>query len=169
MGKVGHVIQQVQKVAELSHHRIVEATGSKYMLIPADPAVIEVASLLPDSLAVPVMTYNHRSLKGDIDAKRSIIKGMANHFESRRDDLKAISSALCSELFFELNNLSIRHDNISPSSRHYKPHLANMGRDELEEWYDNTYRSCLEATLALDRFDRREALSKLKEDLQERL
>ena len=98
-----------------------------------------------------MIEYNHFLLRGNIDRKREILLAIGQKFESIRSQLKKGSfSGVEDDASTLLNNLNIRHDNISPGSKSYKPLVAQMPQKDLEAWYDKTYSILLLALLADD-------------------
>ena len=76
-----------------------------------------------------------------------------------------MNSSFSSDLFYLLNNMNIRHNNIDPDSINYKKWVADMSEQELEEWYDRTYDMCLYAFMTLDQDDHCKKIKELKQQL----
>ena len=68
-------------------------------------------------------------------------------------------------LYFLFNNINIRHNNLEQGSKEYRKYIADMSKEELEKWYDETYQLCLLAFLELDNIQRKEKIEKLKTDI----
>lgn len=130
--------------------------------------VTAVAEILPSQLATNVIKYNHRLLKGDIELKKSILWSMGNDLESKRQKLQNINNQLCSDIFFMLNNMNIRHNNTNVEDQtKYKKCIDEMTYRELEEWYDELYQMMLIAFLLLDNMERTEKIKELKKKIVE--
>lgn len=135
--------------------------------VPKDQAAISVTEIVDPELSYRVIEYNHHSMKGDLDIKRSTIIALADKLEPQRKTLGQINSSLESDLFFLLNNINLRHNNSDPAGgKKYHQFVAEMGKDELENWYDETYQMCLLAFLELDNADRKEKVNLLKQNIQ---
>ena len=76
--------------------------------------------------------------------------------------LKLKNSKLEDDVLALLNNLNIRHNNCMEGDKNYKEIVAKMSKDELENWYDETYQLCLLAFLELDNVERTKKVSELK-------
>jgi peptidoglycan hydrolase CwlO-like protein len=122
--------------------------------------------MLPKELSYKVIEYNHHSMKGDLSRKQATLKLLADQLESKRDALKSLNNSLQSDLFYLLNNINIRHNNIDSTSANYKKAIAEMSSEELEEWYDRTYDLCLYAFMTLDQADRKSKMKELKDKIE---
>lgn len=154
------VADHIEKVADAMDHKIVKA-GNLYELIENNPTAIEVAVSSSEDTAQTVLGYNHRTMKGDLASKRQALLQLADQIEPKRAILQAANAKLCNQLFFAFNNLHIRHNNKTPGSKSYSPIIAAMSDKQLEEWYDFTYRMCLEAFLVIDRLREQDAFNQL--------
>ena len=103
-----------------------------------DAAVFAVADIVEEELAFKVIEYNHYLLKGDLDKKRGILKVLADKVEGFKDNL---DKGLSSDFGYLANNINIRHNNLE--GKHKKEYLVTIDKEELEEWYDNTYQIML--------------------------
>lgn len=122
-------------------------------------AVAEIANV---PLAMSIIRYNHRSMKGDIKNKKSILLQLAAELEPKRKDLSAMNKELEDKIFFMLNNIDLRHNNRSHGDKNYKEAVANMDDSELEDWYDELYQMMLLAFLELDQITRNTKVDGLK-------
>lgn len=111
-----------------------------------------------------IIQYNHRLLKGNINAKKSILLKLASELEPRRKELQELDKDLTSNIFFMLNNMNIRHNNqnINEPSK-YKKYVAEIDNQHLEDWYDELYQMMLLALLLLDNIERQKSIDELKE------
>ncbi len=137
------------------------------VLIEEDkPEVTAVAEIIDKSLFFPILRYNHFTLKGDIGAKKSILIQLGRDLEAKRESLKIAENQLCSDIFFMLNNLNLRHNNVNPAdASKYREHIANMSSNELESWYDELYQMILLAYLEIDNAERKVKVAQLKVDM----
>jgi len=139
----------------------------KYVLVIEDkPEVTAVAEIVPVSLAFGVIKYNHKSLKGEIDLKKSILISMGAELEPKRKELQEINRQLSEDIFFMLNNINIRHNNCSTTDKaKYKEYTARMTKSQMEKWYDELYQMMLLAVLLLDNTNRTEKIKDLKDKI----
>ncbi len=138
----------------------------RILVIEDKPEVTAVAEIVEHSLAIDVIRYNHHSLKGELDAKKSILLALGTELEPRRRELQALNKQLSEDVFFMLNNVNLRHNNCNESdASKYKETVAQMTSDQLEEWYDELYQMMLLAILLLDNVDRTKKVKELKEKI----
>lgn len=130
--------------------------------VPKDQVAISVAEIVDTSLSYRVIEYNHHSMKGDLERKKGILLALADKLEPLRDNLRHINTSLESDIFFLLNSVNLRHNNADPSGVNYKPFVAKMTKEEIEQCYDDTYQLCLLAFLELDNLDRKDRVKQLK-------
>lgn len=137
------------------------------VLIVEDKAeVTAAAEIMPTpALAVDVVRYNHRTLRGEIELKKKILLEMGAELEAKRKELHAINPTLENDIFFMLNNLNIRHNNKGKGDKNYKEYVAKMRKDRLEKWYDELYQMLLLAFLLMDNTKRVEKVKELKEKI----
>lgn len=110
----------------------------KVLLVEKDAASFAVANIIEEELAFKVIEYNHYLLKGNLDRKRGILKVLADKVEGFKDNL---DRGLSSDFGYLANNINIRHNNLE--GKHQKGYLVTIDKEELEEWYDNTYQIML--------------------------
>jgi len=151
-------IRQVERVIEAIGYMANEQDGITDF-VPKDQTAIAVAEIVDPSLSYKVLEYNHHSMKGDLERKRTILLALADRLEPRRSELKNIDKTLESNLFFLLNRMNIRHNNVETDGKF----VSNMNNEELENWYDETYQVCLLAFLELDNVERNVRIKELKE------
>jgi hypothetical protein len=136
------------------------------IIIEKEPAAISAAEISEPEIAKRIIQYNHYALKGDIETKKDILLALANEIEPKREDLKHINGFFESDLFFMFNNLNLRHNNIDPNDKNYKPFIAGMNKNDLELLYDDTYQIILLAKLLLDNKERKNRIETLKRNLE---
>jgi hypothetical protein len=136
------------------------------IIIEKNPAAISAAEISEPETAKKIIQYNHYTLKGDIETKKTILISLANEIEPRKKELEKINPSLSNDLFFMFNNVNLRHNNVEPTNKtHYKPFVANMDKNTLESWYDETYQMILLAKLLLDNVARTSNIKILKENI----
>ncbi len=133
----------------------------RVLIIEDKPEVTAVAEIVDEPLALEVIRYNHRSLQGEIEAKKQVLLMLGAELEPKRKELEKIDKKSSENIFFMLNNLNIRHNNRSKLDKNYKEFVAKMPKKTLEKWYDELYQIMLLAILILDNKNNRE--SKIKQ------
>ena len=126
---------------------------------PEVTAVVEIEEAT--DIAFEIVRYNHHALKGDITAKRAILLKMGSQLEPLRSQISACNKTLEKDIFFMRNNLNIRHNNCVPGDAKYKPFVASMDAETLENWYDELYQMILLAKLELANVKRMEQVERL--------
>ena len=139
--------------------------NDRILIIEDKPEVTAVAEIIEQSLAMDIIRYNHRSLQGELDLKKTILLSLGAELEPRRKELQAFNKQLSEDIFFMLNNLNIRHNNRSKKDKNYKEHVAKMRKERLEKWYDELYQMMLLAFLLLDNVERTSQVKELKDKI----
>ena len=155
-------------LAKLNYTTHYDEKNEQLIVIEDNPATTAVAEIVEDDLAIELIRYNHYALKGDLKEKQRILKILSDALEAKRDDLKRVDNALDRDVHFLINNINVRHNNVTEGSSSYKAYVANLTADELEEWYDETYQMLLLAFLRLDNIDRAKKVKELKSKLTEK-
>lgn len=164
-GVANSIITHIHKVIELVGYMEARDEFVTIFVPKSQPAIV-VSEMLPPNLSYKVIEYNHHSMKGDLARKQATLKLLADQLESNRALLKSLNKSLEDDLFYLLNNINIRHNNIDSSSTKYKRAVADMPKDKLEEWYDRTYDICLYAFMTLDQADRNAKVKELKAKIE---
>lgn len=159
------IIIQINKIIELIGYKEAKQDGFTIFVPKSQPAIV-VSEMLPPNLSYKVIEYNHHSMKGDLARKQATLKSLADQLEAKKKELISLNKSLADDLFYLLNNMNIRHNNVDQESKSYKKGVADMPKDELEEWYDRTYDICLYAFMTLDQADRNAKVKELKAEIE---
>lgn len=136
------------------------------IFVEKSPAATSVAELMPEGLSYKVISYNHYSMKGNLDAKKNTLLLFADMLEPRRPELAQLDSGFASDLFYAFNNFNIRHNNVDPNGTKYKKPVGDLTKEQLEQWYDEVYQMCLLAFLRLDHIERKKNFDVLKNSIE---
>lgn len=155
--------------------RIIEAIGfigtsqdGFTIFVEKSIPAIAVSEIVPDDISYKVISYNHHSMKGNMENKKETLLKLANLLEGKRKQLKSINSSLEDDIFYAFNNLNLRHNNKDKTYKEkYKKHIAEMPDTELEKWYDEVYQMCLLAFLEIEQIDRKKSFNDLKRQIEE--
>lgn len=149
-------------LAQYNYMAYIDGKNNQVLVIEDKPEVTAAAEIAPDKLSLDVIRYNHKSLQGDIEAKRAILLRFGAELEPKRKKLREKNSTLEKNIFQMLNNLNIRHNNINENdSAKYRKYVADMGKRSLENWYDELYQMILLAFLLLDDVSREDRVGEL--------
>lgn len=126
------------------------------------------SDLIPDDLSYKLITYDHHSMRGNLEKKKAIIVRLASILEGKQAKLNQVSPTLKKDLFYIFNNFNIRHNNCDNQSKDYKPAIADMDKNKLEKWYDETYQMCLLAFMELEQADRKTKFDAIKAEIEKK-
>ena len=138
------------------------------IFVQKDENVIAVATskYISEDMSYKIFNYLHKSMKGNIEGKREILLSLGRTLEQKRKILKEMNNKFDDYLFYLLNNMNIRHNNIDKDDmKKYKKYLEEMGEKKLEEEYDEIYRMCLLAIMLLEQKDRNIKIEELKKKM----
>lgn len=113
-------------------------------------AVVE--DLSEKDVASAVLAYNRLESKGDVEGKSKLLFTIGKYTEPVYQQYKSfvgLKRDVAENVRFGLNNLHVRHNN--EEGKDAKPILARMTDEELEEAYDDLYRSML-LLIELDKY-----------------
>lgn len=159
-----HISQVIEKIGYMQSNQ-----DGFVIFVEKSPETIAVAEseLIPQDLSYKLISYNHYSMQGQLEAKKTILLQLASILEGKRKELKKADKTLEQDLFYIFNNLNIRHNNTNPEDTgKYKSYVAQMPTDELEKWYDETYQMCLLAFLHLEHVTRKQNFDELKTSIE---
>ena len=157
--------QQIQKVIDAIGY--MQSSDDGFVIfVEKNQAAISVSEIVPPEISYKVISYNHHTYKGDLESKREILVKLAYVLEPKESALSGIDNQFKSDLFYLLNTLGLRHNNLDPEGKQYKAFVAKMTKEELEHWYDETYQMCLLAFLRIEHIERKKAISELKKKVE---
>lgn len=156
---VSFIIEQIDKIIEKIGY--VESNIDGFtVFVEKSPAAIAVAEILPKDVSYKVISYNHHSMRGNIEAKKDTLLKFSDLLEPRRKQLKSVWASLEDDIFYAFNNLNLRHNNSDIK------YVAEMNKTDLEAWYDELYQMCLLAFLRLDHIERQKKFDDLKQAIE---
>lgn len=133
------------------------------IVIEDKPEATAVAEIVDKEISYKVLRYNHYMLRGDLQAKKDILLVLSNDLETKRKQLHGIDQVLEDGIFYILNNLNLRHNNMALGDKNYRQAVADMDAATLEVWYDELYQMMLLAYLQLDQAERNQKVKALKQ------
>ena len=152
-------------LSHYNHTAVYDENTEQVLVIEDNPAITAVAEIVEPKLSLDVLKYNHHTLRGEIDKKKAILLELGAELEPKRKTLSGINSTLEDGIFFMLNNLNLRHNNMSPDDKNYKEFVAKMDSETLENWYDELYQMILLAFLEIDQIERNSKVKTLKANI----
>lgn len=152
-------------LSQCNYKAVYDKDTEQALVIEDNPAITAVAEIVEPELSLDVLKYNHYTLRGDIAKKKAILLALGAELEPKRRTLSSINSTLEDSIFFMLNNMNLRHNNVNPTDKKFKEFVAQMNSETLEGWYDELYQMILLAFLELDQIERNSRVKILKEDI----
>lgn len=158
-------MMQINQIIERIGYMQAEQDGF-CIFVEKSPAATSVAELMPEGLSYKVISYNHYSMKGNLEAKKNTLLMFADLLEPQRQELEGIDKTFASDLFYAFNNFNIRHNNVDPTGSKCKKPIADLTNEQLEQWYDEVYQMCLLAFLRLEHIERKNNFDVLKSQIE---
>lgn len=163
------LMQHILSVCDaIGYEQVTEDGFAVFVEKNAVATAVAESDLIPDDLSYKLITYDHHSMCGDLEKKKSIIVRLASILEGKQAKLNQVSPTLKKDLFYIFNNFNIRHNNCDNQSKDYKPAIADMDKNELEKWYDETYQMCLLAFMELEQADRKPKFDAIKAEIEKK-
>lgn len=148
--KVNEIIRLINYDLNYFNHEI-KKVDDKYLIVQKDALVSEVVELVEPLLADSILEYNHYLLKGDLEKKKNILVKIANALEPKRPEINELNKQLCSDYFYLINNMNIRHNNCDKTDvGKYNEKFDILKSEEKEEWYDDIFQMSLLIYLLLE-------------------
>ena len=147
-------------LSQCNHRAVHYPDEEKVLIIPDNEAVTAVMEIVDAPLGMEVLHYNHHTLKGNLNAKKSVLRNLGDALELRRKELHKVDGTLETTIFHILNSMGIRHMNAKNEAN-----IVKVG-DDLEYWYDELYQMMLLAFLRMDNVNR---MNKYEEELKSKL
>ena len=136
---------------ESLNYTVSKMSDDQYIIVQKDAAVSEVVELVEPTIADSILEYNHYVLKGDLEKKKNILVKIANALEPKRHEINEINKQLCSDYFYLINNMNIRHNNCDKTDESkYNEKFDKLQSEEKEEWYDDIFQMSLLMYLLLE-------------------
>ena len=113
-------------IDKIGYHNVYDYQSGITIFVPKSQEVISVSEILPEPLSYAVIEYNHYRMKGDLEGKKDILLKLGHLIEPQKKELQSINQSIANNIFFMLNNLNIRHNNVQKDSPSYKKITAMM-------------------------------------------
>ena len=111
-----------------------------------------------------IIEYNHYLLRGDLEAKKQILKQIADALEPKRKTLEGFSKELTRNYFELVNTMNVRHNNLDPVDKgNYNAVFASYTLDQQESWYDLIYEQALMLFVLLEQQERSKIINEYKQ------
>lgn len=129
--------ENINGLLEDLNYEIKEMSDGELVIVEKDLVLSAVAET-NKNVSDKVIEYRRFILKGKVKSKREILNLLANEIEGMKQTFKGTTySNLMDDVQFMLNNLNIRHNNLSGKNK--KEYVVNLSRTKLEKLYDQTF------------------------------
>lgn len=156
-------------LSELNQKAFYFEATEQCIIAEDSPQVTAAAEATESEVSIEIVRYNHRQMSGDIPHKKAILRALGDHLEGRKKEITQIDKSLYDNITGALNNLNIRHNNISPDNKgNFKKAVAEMPPEELEAHYDDLYQLILLAILEMDNVERQRDMKELIQKVNEK-
>ena len=127
----------IERLLEDLNYEIKNLSDNQLIIVEKD-AILSAVAETNKNIADKIIEYRRFVLKGKIENKREILNLLANEIEGMKPIFKGTTySNLMDDVQFMLNNLNIRHNNMSGTYK--KEYIVNLSSEELEKLYDKTF------------------------------
>ena len=72
----------------------IDKTNERVLIVEDKPEVSAVVEIVDETLALDIVKYNHVSLQGEIELKKSILRSLGAELEAKRKELETINKQL---------------------------------------------------------------------------
>ena len=138
-------LQNISIILDKTGYKFIKDSDGIVAIIKKDALAFSVIEDIDDKVAAnAVLAYNRLDMQGALRRKKGLLKQIGDYLEptlQRRNSMKGKLFELADDVSFCLNSLDIRHNN--KEGTHKKPLLDTLADAQLEELYDDTYRSSL--------------------------
>lgn len=137
-------------LAQINHTIFINKKEERVYVVENKAEVTAVTETIDSKLILPIIKYNHHTLKGNLEEKRNILRLLGTDLEHKRKTLNGLNKSLTSTIFFILNNFNIRHDNVTSGSVNFYEPVSGFSNSKFESWYDDLYQLILYANILID-------------------
>ncbi|MBP3708083.1 MAG: hypothetical protein J6J36_05700 [Clostridia bacterium] len=152
----------INRILEILNYEVKIFEDYKCYIVKKDDIVEEAINVVDNiSIATQIWKYNDFRIEKDVEAKKDILKKLADYFEGKKNEIKGVNNSLYNDISFALNSFNIRHNN--KEGKNAKEYIKNASNDELIELYDCTYEMLLMSFRLVELPKTQEKISKIRE------
>lgn len=132
------LIDLVNELINSLNYEVIKEKDYKCFIVKKNVDAEETAKIVEDNdISNQILQYNDYSIVEDREAKKAILKSLADYFEGHRKEIKDSNPDLENDISFALNNFDIRHNNITGCNAN--SFMKNISEKEIIQLYDKTY------------------------------
>lgn len=135
------IFDSINIILEKTAHKLIRTEKGR-IVVPNDAVIEEASEILCQTdpkAALELLKYNHRSNKGNVEAKKKILNYLGNVVEPLLDGRHKKDTE--NTVKYILNNFNIRHNNKNGNDK--KEFFIKLTKTEIENWYDKLYTSII--------------------------
>ncbi|MDO5564969.1 MAG: hypothetical protein Q4F88_07055, partial [Eubacteriales bacterium] len=128
----------INEILNSLNYEILEKEDYQCFIVKKNVDSEETAKVIQDNdISAKVLQYNDYRIVYDKDAKKDLLKSLADYFEGHKKQIKSFNSDLENNISFALNNFNIRHNNTTGAKAN--EFVKSISDKELITLYDKTY------------------------------
>ncbi len=132
------MIDLINEILNSLNYEVVKKEDYQCFIVKKNVDAEETAKVIEDDdISIKILQYNDYSIVENKEAKKAILKSLADYFEGHKKEIKTYNSNLENNISFALNNFNIRHNNITGAKAN--EFIKNICDKELIVLYDKTY------------------------------
>lgn len=134
-----------------SGYKLVE--GNDRLCIIESEIAIDVDLIEDEGLKSEVLSFYDYKNANDIEEKKKIMLILIGKLESRKDDIDKLLGSKIADMFSNyVNNLNLRHNNISVDyKKYYNKSVAELNDEDILQWYDYIFAFMINIYLSIDK------------------
>lgn len=132
------MIDLVYELLNSLNYEIITKEEYQCFIIKKNTDAEETAKVVEnEDISTKILQYNDYTIVNDKEAKRTILKHLADYFEQQKEEIKKYNTSLEKNISFALNNFNIRHNNIAGNNQN--DFMRNITESETIKLYDKVY------------------------------
>lgn len=114
---------------------------------------IDVEEIEDEKLKSEIVSFYDYKNANDVEEKKKIMLILIGKLESRKQEIENMLGAKVADMFSNyVNNLNLRHNNISEEyKKYYNKAVADLNDEEIINWYDYVFAFIINIYLSLDK------------------
>ena len=147
------LLKAVNQYLLVNGYKLGNDEDKRQVFIVDNDAAIDIEGIDDEKLRSDIISFYDYKNADDIEEKKKIILILIGKLESRKDEIsEKFGSKIADMVGNYANNLNLRHININESYKKcYNKTVADLGEDELVNWYNYIFAFMINIYLNLDK------------------
>lgn len=147
------LLKAVNQYLLVNGYKLENDEDKRQVFIVDNDAAIDIEGIDDEKLRSDIISFYDYKNADDIEEKKKIILILIGKLESRKDEIsEKFGSKIADMVGNYANNLNLRHININESYKKcYNKTVADLGEDELVNWYNYIFAFMINIYLNLDK------------------